>query len=176
MYVLYTASRKDIMFLCSIKTKELLGNPSPMPKRFPETFRVSMEISWAEEGFPSGDGFPNTSLLSAVWQARNYFVVFQCFPVFDTYFVCVARVTSWTKHNWRLYHQEDPTQHLVWIYKKLDNEKEKVTRCWQQNIQIWHECWLRWRCWGSQRPHRVPSGKCKRRGWQWSPGNKIVIM
>ena len=41
--------QQSVLYPCSIKTLEVLGNPSPMPKRFPETL----------EG--RGGGFPNNS-------------------------------------------------------------------------------------------------------------------
>ena len=51
----------------SIKTREVLGNPSLMPKRFPETRKISrgqrpreiLRVKGNLEG--RGDGFPNTS-------------------------------------------------------------------------------------------------------------------
>ena len=53
------------MYPHSTKTREVLGNPSPMPKRFPETrgkSRGSREISRAEGNIEGGgDRFPNTS-------------------------------------------------------------------------------------------------------------------
>ena len=53
------------MYPHSTKTREVLGNPSPMPKRFPETrgkSRGSREISRAEGNIEGrGDRFPNNS-------------------------------------------------------------------------------------------------------------------
>ena len=46
---------------CSIKTRELLGNPSPVPKRFPETREMSSRVEGNIED--RGDGFPNNSLV-----------------------------------------------------------------------------------------------------------------
>ena len=51
----------------SIKTREVLGNPSLMPKRFPETRKISRgrsprEILRVEGNLEGrGDGFPNNS-------------------------------------------------------------------------------------------------------------------
>ena len=55
------------LYPCSTKTREVLGNPSPTPERFPEARKISRERSPREilrvegnlEG--GGDGFPNTS-------------------------------------------------------------------------------------------------------------------
>ena len=51
------------MYPCSTKTREVLGNPSPTPKRFPETREISrgrsQRVILVEHGY-------NTSLLSAV--------------------------------------------------------------------------------------------------------------
>ena len=54
------------LYLCSTKTREVLGNPSPTPERFPETREISRgrspkEISRVEGNLEGrGDGFPNT--------------------------------------------------------------------------------------------------------------------
>ena len=56
---------KTEMYPCSTKTREVLGNPSPTPKRFPETQEISRgrsprEISRVEgnlERFPKAVGF-----------------------------------------------------------------------------------------------------------------------
>ena len=48
------------MYLCSIKTREILGNPSLMPKRFPETLRP-LDISRVEVNLEGrGGNFPIT--------------------------------------------------------------------------------------------------------------------
>ena len=53
----------------STKTREVLGNPSPPPSRFPSTLEISLglrprEISWVSGNLLGvGDGFPNTSLV-----------------------------------------------------------------------------------------------------------------
>ena len=39
------------MYPCSIKTREVLGNPSPMPKRFPETRDQSTAILFIIRAF-----------------------------------------------------------------------------------------------------------------------------
>ena len=51
------------LYPCSTKTREVLGNPSPTPERFPETRgRSPREISRVEGNLEGGgDGFPNTS-------------------------------------------------------------------------------------------------------------------
>ena len=55
------------LYPCSTKTREVLGNPSPTSKRFPETREISRgrsprEISRVEGNLEGGgDGFPNTS-------------------------------------------------------------------------------------------------------------------
>ena len=55
------------LYPCSTKTREVLGNPSPTPERFPETREISRgrsprEISRVEGNLEGrGDGFPNTS-------------------------------------------------------------------------------------------------------------------
>ena len=55
------------MYPCSTKTREVLGNPSPMPERFRETREISRgrsprEISRVEGNLEGGgDGFPNAS-------------------------------------------------------------------------------------------------------------------
>ena len=46
------------MYPCSTKTREVLGNLSPTPKRFPETWEILRVEGNLEDG---GDGFPNTS-------------------------------------------------------------------------------------------------------------------
>ena len=79
---------KMIMYPCSTKTREVLGNPSPTPKRFPETREISRGRSPREilrvEGNLSAvrDGFPNTSLvlvehgyIPALWEMRTGFDV-----------------------------------------------------------------------------------------------------
>jgi len=54
---------------CSTKTREVLGNPSPPPSRFPSTLEISLglrprEISRVSGNLSGvGDGFPNTSLV-----------------------------------------------------------------------------------------------------------------
>ena len=54
---------------CSTKTREVLGNPSPLPSRFPSTLEISLglrprEISRVSGNLSGvGDGFPNTSLV-----------------------------------------------------------------------------------------------------------------
>ena len=54
---------------CSTKTREVLGNPSPLPSRFPSTLEISLglrlrEISWVSGNLLAvGDGFPNPSLV-----------------------------------------------------------------------------------------------------------------
>ena len=53
----------------STKTRELLGNPSPLPSRFPTTIEISLGLRPREISRVSGnllgvgDGFPNTSLV-----------------------------------------------------------------------------------------------------------------
>ena len=53
----------------SIKTRDLLGNPSPLPSRFPSTLKIflglcSWEIFWVSENlWVVVDGFPITSLV-----------------------------------------------------------------------------------------------------------------
>ena len=53
----------------STKTREVLGNPSPLPSRFPSTLEISLglrprEISRVSGNLSGvGDGFPNTSLV-----------------------------------------------------------------------------------------------------------------
>ena len=53
----------------STKTRELLGNPSPLPSRFPSTLKISLGLRPREIFRVSGnllgirDGFPNTSLV-----------------------------------------------------------------------------------------------------------------
>ena len=60
-------AKKSGMYPCSTKRREVLGNPSPTPKRFPETRDISRgrsprEISRVEGNLEGGgDGFPNTS-------------------------------------------------------------------------------------------------------------------
>ena len=55
------------MYPCSTKTREVLGNPSPTPERFPETREISRgrsprEISRVEGNLEGrGDGFINNS-------------------------------------------------------------------------------------------------------------------
>ena len=55
------------LFPCSTETREVLGNPSPQPKRFPDTREISRgrspcEISRVEGNIEGeGDGFPNSS-------------------------------------------------------------------------------------------------------------------
>ena len=52
----------------STKTREVLGNPSPPPSRFPSTLEISLRLRPREMSRVSGnllgvgDGFPNTSL------------------------------------------------------------------------------------------------------------------
>ena len=54
---------------CSTKTREVLGNPSPLPSRFPSTLEISLGLRPREISRVSGnllgvgDGFPNTSLV-----------------------------------------------------------------------------------------------------------------
>ena len=54
---------------CSTKTREVLGNPSPPPSRFPSTLEISLglrprNISRVSGNLSGvGDGFPNTSLV-----------------------------------------------------------------------------------------------------------------
>ena len=53
----------------STKTREVLGNPSPPPSRFPSTLEISLGLRPREISRVSGnllgvgDGFPNTSLV-----------------------------------------------------------------------------------------------------------------
>ena len=53
----------------STKTRELLGNPSPLPSRFPSTLKISLRLRPREIFRVSGNllgirnGFPNTSLI-----------------------------------------------------------------------------------------------------------------
>ena len=57
------------LYPCSTKTREVLGNPSPTPERFPSTLEISLglrprEISQISGNLSAvGDGFPNTSLV-----------------------------------------------------------------------------------------------------------------
>ena len=47
---------------CSTKTREELGNPSPLPSRFPSTLEISLGLR-PREILGVGDGFSNPSLL-----------------------------------------------------------------------------------------------------------------
>ena len=78
---------------CSTKTREVLGNPSPLPSRFPSTLEISLglrprEISRVSGNLSGvGDGFPNTSLVLVEHGYSVYFPVciFQC-VFFRVYF------------------------------------------------------------------------------------------
>ena len=54
----------NALYPCSIQTRKVLGNPSPMPSRFPEGHLDGRGKSRGQRG-----GFPNTSL---VWMVHGY--------------------------------------------------------------------------------------------------------
>ena len=48
----YSTKIWELLYPCSIKTREVLGNPSPMPKRFPETRgQPEGNLEWKGGGF-----------------------------------------------------------------------------------------------------------------------------